>query len=69
VLSDEIQQLVVNEMSDFPAIKWEFLPPETQTKFAPVIAKSMPDFPGGDWTNAVTDGWYRNVAPGVDRKA
>ena len=69
VLSDEIQQLVVNEMSDFPAIKWEFLPPEMQTKFAPVIAKSMPSFPGGDWTNAVTDGWYRNVAPGVDRKA
>jgi putative spermidine/putrescine transport system substrate-binding protein len=67
VLSDEIQQLVVTEMGDFPAIKWEYLPPEMQEKFKPVIAKTMPNFPGGDWTAAVTDGWYRNVAPNVDR--
>lgn len=67
VLSDEIQQLVVTEMGDFPAIKWEYLPAEMQEKFKPVIAKTMPNFPGGDWTAAVTDGWYRNVAPNVDR--
>ena len=67
VLTDEIQALVVSEMSGFPAIKWDYLPPDVQEKFAPVIAKSMPNFPGGDWTAAVTDGWYRNVAPGVDR--
>ena len=40
---------------------------EMQEKFKPVIAKTMPNFPGGDWTAAVTDGWYRNVAPNVDR--
>jgi len=67
VLSDEIQQLVVTEMGDFPAIKWEYLPAEMQEKFKPVIAKTMPNFPGGDWTAAVTDGWYRNVAPNVNR--
>ena len=67
ILTDEIQEKVVTEMSGFPAIRWEYLPPEMQEKFAPVIAKTMPSFPGGDWTAAVTDGWYRNVAPGVDR--
>jgi putative spermidine/putrescine transport system substrate-binding protein len=67
VLSDEIQQQVVTELAGFPAIKWEYFPPEVQEKFKSVMASSMPDFPGGDWTNAVTDGWYRNVAPGVDR--
>jgi len=67
VLSDEIQQLVVTEMGDFPAIKWEYLPAEMQEKFKPVIAKTMPNFPGGDWTAAVTDGGYRNVAPNVNR--
>ena len=67
VLSDEIQKLVVDELAGFPAIRWEFLPPEMQAKFAPVIAKTMPNFPGGDWTASVTDGWYRNVAPNVDR--
>ena len=28
---------------------------------------TIPIFPGGDWEVAINDGWYRNVAPNVDR--
>ena len=28
---------------------------------------AIPVFPGGDWEKAINDGWYRNVAPNVDR--
>ena len=28
---------------------------------------TIPFFPGGEWEVAINDGWYRNVAPNVDR--
>ena len=36
---------------------------------ADVIPTTIPTFPGGAWETAINDGWYRNVAPNVDRNA
>lgn len=69
LLTPEIQASIINELGGFPAIKWEYLPTELQKKFAQVISSSMPHFPDGPWDDAVVDGWYRNVAPGVDRNS
>ena len=41
--------------------------PELRDKYKDLIPTSIPVFPGGDWDKAVSDGWYRNVAPNVDR--
>ena len=42
-------------------------PPELREKYKDVIPETIPNFPGGDWEVAINDGWYRNVAPNVDR--
>ena len=41
--------------------------PELHDKYKDLIPTSIPVFPGGDWDKAINDGWYRNVAPNVDR--
>ncbi|MDR3475637.1 MAG: extracellular solute-binding protein [Devosia sp.] len=67
VLSPEVQTKIVADLGGFPGIKWDFLPAELQAKYADVVPKSIPTFPGGDWNSAISDGWYRTVAPNVAR--
>ncbi|WFE77075.1 extracellular solute-binding protein [Roseinatronobacter sp. S2] len=67
MLSEEMQVAVVEEIGGFPAVAWEHLPARLQERFADVAATSVFSFPGGDWAAAVTDGWYREVAPNIPR--
>lgn len=67
VLSEEVQAKVVTEIGAFPAISWEHLPEELAAKYANLQPASIPTFPGGPWVSAISDGWFRNVAPHVNR--
>jgi putative spermidine/putrescine transport system substrate-binding protein len=67
LLTDEIQVSVVKDLGGFPGVDWGKLPSELKEQFAAVIPTSIPTYPGGDWEAAMNDGWYRNVAPNVDR--
>ncbi|MEO3388231.1 extracellular solute-binding protein [Mesorhizobium sp. CAU 1741] len=67
VLSEEVQAKVVTEIGAFPAISWEHLPEELASKYANLQPASIPTFPGGPWVSAISDGWFRNVAPHVSR--
>ena len=67
VLSPEIQAKVVTEIGAFPAIEWTYLPDELASKYASLQPASIPVFPGGPWVSAISDGWFRTVAPHVQR--
>jgi putative spermidine/putrescine transport system substrate-binding protein len=67
VLSPEIQTKIVTDVGGFPGIDWKHLPAELQEKYADVVPASIPTFPGGPWSAAISDGWYREVAPNVAR--
>jgi putative spermidine/putrescine transport system substrate-binding protein len=67
VLSAEVQAKVVTEIGAFPAIGWEHLPKELSAKYAAMQPASIPTFPGGPWVSAISDGWFRSVAPHVKR--
>ena len=67
VLSPEIQTKVVTEIGAFPAIEWEYLPEDLAAKYASLQPASIPVFPGGPWVSAISDGWFRTVAPHVQR--
>ena len=67
LLTPEIQAAVVTEIGGFPGTSWDILPADLREKYAAVVPASIPTFPGGDWGAAVSDGWYRNVAPNVPR--
>ncbi len=67
ILTEDIQSAVLTELGGFPGVSWDYVSPELREKFADVIPASIPVFPGGDWEVAINDGWYRNVAPNVDR--
>lgn len=67
LLSDEIQTAIVREIGGFPGVSWDVLPEELRAQYADVIPASIPTFPGGDWGKAISDGWYRTVAPNVPR--
>jgi putative spermidine/putrescine transport system substrate-binding protein len=67
VLSPEIQTRVVTEIGAFPAIGWEHLPEELAARYAAMQPASIPTFPGGPWGPAISDGWFRTVAPHVPR--
>lgn len=67
VLSNEIQTLIITRLGGFPGVSWDYLNPDIKQKYKDVIPSSIPSFPGGNWGNAVNDGWYRNVAPNVKR--
>jgi putative spermidine/putrescine transport system substrate-binding protein len=69
VLSEEVQSAVLSELGGFPGVKWEFVDQELREKYADVIPTTIPSFPGGAWEVAINDGWYRNVAPNVDRNS
>jgi putative spermidine/putrescine transport system substrate-binding protein len=67
ILSQEIQSAVVTELGGFPGVAWDYVSPELRDKYKNLIPSSIPVFPGGDWDKAINDGWYRQVAPNVDR--
>lgn len=67
VLSAPIQEKVVTEIGAFPAVAWEHLPAELAEKYAALQPASIPTFPGGPWVSAISDGWFRSVAPHVAR--
>ena len=69
MLTEEIQSAILTELGGFPGVSWDHVSPELRERFADIVPKSIPTFPGGDWQNAINDGWYRNVAPNVDREA
>ena len=67
ILSEEIQSAIITELGGFPGVSWDYVSKELHDKYQNLIPTSIPVFPGGDWDKAVNDGWYRNVAPNVDR--
>ena len=67
VLSPEIQAKMLADFGAFPGIEWKHLPPDLEAKYKDVIADSAPSFPDGDWTAALNDGWYANVATTLAR--
>jgi putative spermidine/putrescine transport system substrate-binding protein len=67
VLTEEIQSAVITELGGFPGVSWDYVSKELHDKYADVIPATIPVFPGGDWEKNINDGWYRNVAPNVDR--
>jgi putative spermidine/putrescine transport system substrate-binding protein len=69
VLTEEIQSKILTELGGFPGVSWDYISAELREKFKDIVPTSIPVFPGGEWEKAVNDGWYRNVAPNVDRSA
>ncbi len=69
LLSEEVQSSVLSELGGFPGVSWDYVSQDLRAKYADVIPTTIPSFPGGDWEKAINDGWYRNVAPNVDRNA
>lgn len=67
ILSEEIQSAVITELGGFPGVSWDYVSKELHDKYASVIPTTIPVWPGGDWDKNMKDGWYRNVAPNVDR--
>lgn len=69
ILSEEMQGAVLTELGGFPGVSWDHVSPELREKFADIIPQTIPTFPAGKWEAAINDGWYRNVAPNIDRKS
>ncbi|MFO1143831.1 MAG: extracellular solute-binding protein [Amaricoccus sp.] len=67
ILNEDIQNAVLTELGGFPGVAWDYVAADLRDKYKDVIPKTIPVFPGGDWEKAINDGWYRNVAPNVDR--
>lgn len=67
ILSQEIQSKIITELGGFPGVSWDNVAPELHDKYKDLIPTSIPVWPGGDWDKNMKDGWYRNVAPNVDR--
>lgn len=67
LLLPETQAVILEKLGGFPAVDWSHLPQALHDKYADVIPSTIPTFPQGDWTKAVQDGWYRNVAPNISR--
>lgn len=66
LLTEEIQSAVLTELGGFPGVSWDHVSPELRERFADVIPQSIPVFPGGAWSDAINESWYRQVAPNVD---
>jgi putative spermidine/putrescine transport system substrate-binding protein len=69
LLTPEMQASVVKDIGGFPGVSFDNLPADLRAKLADVVPKSIPVFPSGKWEAAMNDGWYRNVAPNIDRNA
>lgn len=67
LLRPEIQSQMITDFGAFPGIAWDNLAADVVAKYKDVVASSMPSFPGGDWTAALNDGWYSDVATHIGR--
>ena len=67
ILGEEVQNAVLSELGGFPGVSWDYVSQDLREKYKDVIPETIPNFPGGKWEVAINDGWYRNVAPNVDR--
>ncbi len=67
LLQPEIQSQMINDFGAFPGIAWDNLSADVVAKYKDVVANSMPSFPGGDWSAAMNDGWYSDVATHIGR--
>lgn len=67
ILSQDVQSNVITKLGGFPGVSWDHVAPDLHDKYKDLIPASIPVFPGGDWETAINEGWYRNVAPNVDR--
>jgi putative spermidine/putrescine transport system substrate-binding protein len=62
-ISLENQESVIKDIGGFPTIKSELLPQDLQDLLKAALSdKAPPIWPGGGWSSARDDGWYRNVA-------
>ncbi|MDX2163203.1 MAG: extracellular solute-binding protein [bacterium] len=66
LLSEEIQQAIVENIGGFPAVGWDLLPADLQTQYTSVITDTVPTWPGGEYSAAMVEGWYNNVATNID---
>ena len=69
MLSEEIQSAILTELGGFPGVSWDYVSEELRERFADIVPQTIPTFPAGAWEAAINDGWYRNVAPNVDRNS
>ncbi|MCW5722884.1 MAG: extracellular solute-binding protein [Devosia sp.] len=69
MLSEEIQSAILTELGGFPGVSWDYISAELRERFADIVPLTIPTFPSGAWEAAINDGWYRNVAPNVDRNS
>ena len=67
MLQPAIQARLIADIGAFPGISWDKLPPDMAAKYKSVASAVMPTFPEGQWSAALNDGWYENVAPQVSR--
>jgi putative spermidine/putrescine transport system substrate-binding protein len=67
MLMPEIQEKMMADFGAFPGIEWKHLSPKLTEQYKDIITSSVPSFPGGDWTAALNDGWYANVATSLAR--
>ena len=65
MLSNDGQTSVIKDVGGFPAVDWGTLPQDLQTQYTSVIAKSVPNWPGGQWDAIMQKGWYDNVATNI----
>lgn len=69
LLTEDIQSKILTELGGFPGVSWDYVAADLREKFKDIVPTSIPTFPSGDWEKARNDGWYREVAPNVDRNA
>lgn len=69
ILTEEVQSAILTELGGFPGVSWDHVAPELRERFVDIVPESIPTFPGGPWEPAINDGWYRNVAPNVERNS
>jgi putative spermidine/putrescine transport system substrate-binding protein len=65
LLGNDTQVSVVKDIGGFPAVDWSNLPSDLQQQYNSVIAKSVPNWPGGKWGAELNKGWYDNVATNI----
>jgi putative spermidine/putrescine transport system substrate-binding protein len=69
LLTEEVQSAILTQLGGFPGVSWDYVSADLRKKFEAIVPKSIPVFPQGDWSTAVNDGWYRNVATGLKQGA
>jgi putative spermidine/putrescine transport system substrate-binding protein len=69
LLTEEVQSAILTQLGGFPGVSWDYVSDDLRKKFEAIVPKSIPVFPQGDWTKAVNDGWYRNVATNLQEGA